>query len=98
MNNEFQLSVGVETKPHEVLEFAIFPVFRILCPNCPILFSQHMHHDAQTAATVRSTCVEMLPAYPAEDFVVVTLRTLTQLAAHALVDIPEQVGRIYQLR
>ena len=52
-----------------------------------------MHHDAQTAAAVRSTCVEMLPAYPAEDFVVVTLRTLTQLAAHALVDIPEQVGR-----
>lgn len=52
---------------------------------------QHMHHDAQTAAAVRSTCVEMLPAYPAEDFVVVTLRTLTQLAAHALVDIPEQV-------
>ena len=51
-----------------------------------------MHHDAQTAATVRATCVEMLPAYPAEDFVVVTLRTLTQLAAHALVDIPEQVS------
>ena len=78
---------------HKVLEFDIFPAFRILCPNCPILFSQHMHHDAQTAATVRSTCVEMLPAYPAEDFVVVTLRTLTQLAAHALVDIPEQVRR-----
>ena len=52
-----------------------------------------MHHDAQTAATVRATCVEMLPAYPAEDFVVVTLRTLTQLAAHALVDIPEQVRK-----
>ena len=57
---------------------------------------QHMHHDAQTAATVRATCVEMLPAYPAEDFVVVTLRTLTQLAAHALVDIPEQVSGIRQ--
>ena len=55
-----------------------------------------MHHDAQTAATVRATCVEMLPAYPAEDFVVVTLRTLTQLAAHALVDIPEQVSGIRQ--
>jgi integrator complex subunit 7 len=33
----------------------------------------------------------MLPAYPSEDFTLVTLHTLTQLAAHTLVDIPEQV-------
>ncbi len=52
---------------------------------------QHMHHDAQTAQAVRTTCVEMLPGYPSEDFVLITLHTLTQLAAHTLVDVPDQV-------
>ena len=33
----------------------------------------------------------MLPGYPSEEFVLVTLRTLTRLSAHTLVDIPDQV-------
>ena len=52
---------------------------------------QHMHHDANTAQIVRQTCIEMLPGYPSEEFVLVTLRTLTRLSAHTLVDVPDQV-------
>lgn len=55
----------------------------------PIL--QHMHHDAHTAEMVRKTCVEILPGYPAQEFVVVTLHTLTVLSTHTLVDVPDQV-------
>jgi integrator complex subunit 7 len=40
---------------------------------------------------VRKTCVEILPGYPSQEFVVVTLHTLTLLSAHTLVDIPDQV-------
>jgi len=40
---------------------------------------------------VRKTCVEILSGYPSQEFVVVTLRTLTLLSTHTLVDIPEQV-------
>ncbi|KAF0300302.1 Integrator complex subunit 7 [Amphibalanus amphitrite] len=52
---------------------------------------QHMHHDTQTAATVRQLCVRLLPSFPSEQFVTTTLRVLTKLAAETLVDIPEQV-------
>ncbi|XP_073994843.1 integrator complex subunit 7 [Rhodnius prolixus] len=55
----------------------------------PIL--QHMHHDTSTAAMVRKVCTDLLPKYPAKDFVVTTLNTLTKLAAATLVDIPNQV-------
>ncbi|XP_046685946.1 integrator complex subunit 7-like, partial [Homalodisca vitripennis] len=55
----------------------------------PIL--QHMHHDTSTAAMVRQLCTDLLPKYPAQDFVLVTLRTLTQLASATLVEIPNQV-------
>lgn len=55
----------------------------------PIL--QHMHHDTATAAMVRSVCTDLLPKYPAQDFVIVTLKTLTQLATATLVDIAPQV-------
>lgn len=60
----------------------------------PIL--QHMHHDASTANMVRSLCEQLLSGYPAEDFVLVTLSTLTQLAAATLVDIPQQVTLLVQ--
>ncbi|GLV38008.1 deflated [Carabus blaptoides fortunei] len=56
----------------------------------PIL--QYMHHDTSTAALVRQLCMDLLPTYPAQDFVLVTLKTLTQLAAATLVDIPSQVA------
>lgn len=52
---------------------------------------QHMHHDAHTATMVRNTCVQLLPGYPSQEFVLVTLTTLTRLSGHTLVDVPEQV-------
>lgn len=55
----------------------------------PIL--QFMHHDAHTAAMVRRLCTDLLPSYPAEDFVVITLHTLTLLARETLVEIPQQL-------
>ncbi|XP_069697826.1 integrator complex subunit 7 [Periplaneta americana] len=56
----------------------------------PIL--QHMHHDTSTAAMVRQLCTDLLPSYPAQEFVLVTLNSLTQLASATLVDIPNQVS------
>lgn len=55
----------------------------------PIL--QHMHHDAQTAAIVRNLCSQLLVNYPAQNFVSVTLHTLTLLASETLVEIPQQL-------
>ncbi|XP_022912913.1 integrator complex subunit 7 [Onthophagus taurus] len=55
----------------------------------PIL--QYMYHDTHTAAMVRKLATDLLPGYPAEDFVQVILTTLTKLAATTLVDIPSQV-------
>ena len=54
---------------------------------------QHMRKiDASTAAMVRQTLIEdMLPDYPAQEFVLVTLHTLTLLSAHTLIDVPDQV-------
>ena len=51
-----------------------------------------MHHDAATAAQVRSACLSMLPSYPGQSFLLVTLRTLTTLATHTLVEVPDQVS------
>ena len=54
---------------------------------------QHMRKiDSSTAAMVRQTLIEdMLPDYPAQEFVLVTLHTLTLLSAHTLIDVPDQV-------
>lgn len=60
----------------------------------PIL--QYMHHDTSTAAMVRKLCLDLLPTYPAQDFVLVTLKTLTQLATATLADIPSQVTLLLQ--
>lgn len=56
----------------------------------PVL--KHMHHDANTAALVKTLCVNLLPKYPSENFVVVILDSLTQLSCATLVDIPDQVN------
>ncbi|XP_063222620.1 integrator complex subunit 7 [Bacillus rossius redtenbacheri] len=56
----------------------------------PIL--QHMHHDTLTASMVRELCTDLLPSYPARDFLLVTLSALTQLASATLVDVPTQVS------
>lgn len=55
----------------------------------PVL--RHMHHDANTAALVKTLCINLLPKYPSEEFVVVILDSLTQLSCATLVDIPDQV-------
>ncbi|XP_067013341.2 integrator complex subunit 7 [Anabrus simplex] len=60
----------------------------------PIL--QHMHHDTSTAAMVRQLCTDLLPSYPAQEFVLVTLNSLTHLAAATLVEIPSQVSLLLQ--
>ena len=55
----------------------------------PIL--QYMHHDATTAAMVRRLCTQLLLSYPAQNFVCITLHTLTLLAGETLVEIPQQL-------
>ncbi len=50
-----------------------------------------MHHDAHTTAMVRRLCTSLLPSYPAQNFVAVTLHTLTLLASQTLVEIPHQL-------
>lgn len=55
----------------------------------PVL--RNMHHDANTAALVKTLCINLLPKYPSEEFVVVILDSLTQLSCATLVDIPDQV-------
>lgn len=55
----------------------------------PVL--KHMHHDANTAAMVKTLCVNLLPKYPSESFVIVILDTLSELSCATLIDIPEQV-------
>lgn len=56
----------------------------------PVL--KHMHHDATTAALVKMLCINLLPKYPSESFVIVILDSLTQLSSSTLVDIPNQVN------
>lgn len=55
----------------------------------PVL--KHMHHDTNTANLVKSLCIDLLPKYPAEEFVNIILSTLSQLSCETLVDIPDQV-------
>lgn len=56
----------------------------------PVL--RHMHHDANTAALVKTLCINLLPKYPSETFVVIILDSLTQLSCATLVDVPDQVN------
>lgn len=55
----------------------------------PVL--RHMHHDANTAALVKTLCINLLPKYPSENFICVTLDSLSKLSCATLVDIPDQV-------
>ncbi|XP_065225869.1 integrator complex subunit 7 [Planococcus citri] len=81
-------AVSVCNKISDMIQGLTTPVHMKL-QLIPIL--QHMHHDTATSAMVRTLCIDLLAKYPAQDFVLVTLKTLTQLAAATLVDIPEQV-------
>lgn len=44
----------------------------------PVL--KFMHHDANTAAMVKTLCTNLLPKYPSENFICVTLDSLTHLS------------------
>jgi integrator complex subunit 7 len=52
---------------------------------------QYMYHDAQTATLVRDLCIQSLPSYPACNFVLTTLHTLSELSAKSLISLPHQV-------
>lgn len=56
----------------------------------PVL--RHMYHDANTAALVKTLCLNLLPKYPAESFVIAILDSLTKLSCKTLIDIPDQVN------
>ncbi|ALC44223.1 defl [Drosophila busckii] len=56
----------------------------------PVL--RHMHHDANTAAMVSKLCLDLLPKYPAQSFVVAIINTLTQLSSRTLVGVPGQLN------
>ncbi|XP_036336528.1 integrator complex subunit 7 [Rhagoletis pomonella] len=55
----------------------------------PVL--RHMHHDSNTSTLVKDLCLNLLPKYPAESFVVAILDSLTQLSARTLTGVPDQV-------
>ncbi|KAH8286061.1 hypothetical protein KR054_002110 [Drosophila jambulina] len=55
----------------------------------PVL--RHMHHDATTASLVSRLCMDLLPKYPAQSFVVAIIDTLTQLSSRTLVGVPGQL-------
>lgn len=55
----------------------------------PVL--RHMHHDATTATLVSRLCMDLLPKYPAQSFVVAIIDTLTQLSSRTLVGVPGQL-------
>ncbi|CAD7004330.1 integrator complex subunit 7 [Ceratitis capitata] len=55
----------------------------------PVL--RHMHHDSNTSTLVKDLCLNLLPKYPAESFVVAILDTLTQLSIRTLTGVPDQV-------
>lgn len=53
---------------------------------------QYMHRDLDTIRKVRQLSERLLPSYPAQGFVSVTLHTLSQLSARSLIDIPLQAS------
>lgn len=55
----------------------------------PVL--RHMHHEATTASLVSRLCMDLLPKYPAQSFVVAIIDTLTQLSSRTLVGVPGQL-------
>lgn len=60
----------------------------------PVL--RHMHHDANTAALVKKLCLNLLPKYPGESFVVAILASLTDLSARTLTGVPDQVSLLLE--
>ncbi|XP_044738328.1 integrator complex subunit 7 [Chrysoperla carnea] len=89
-------AISMCNKISDMIQGQVTPAYMKL-QLIPIL--QHMHHDTSTAILVRKLCTDLLPKYPSKEFVIVTLKSLTQLSAATLVDIPEQVSLLlYYLR
>jgi len=55
----------------------------------PVL--QHMRSNVQISSKARNILEDLLPSYPAQEFVLTTLKTLTMLSCYTLIDIPAQV-------
>ena len=81
-------AINICNKIADLIEGLATPV-NIKLKLIPIL--RYMHHSAHTAALVRKLCTDLLPSYPSQDFVCVTLHTLTLLASETLVEIPQQL-------
>ncbi|XP_060588838.1 integrator complex subunit 7-like isoform X2 [Ruditapes philippinarum] len=60
----------------------------------PVL--QYMHHDVTMATKARNVCSALLSSYPAEMFMVQTLRTMSHLAILSLIDVPTQIDLLLQ--
>ncbi|KAK7104838.1 integrator complex subunit 7-like [Littorina saxatilis] len=58
---------------------------------------RHMHHDADTAAKAFAVCESLLEGYPAQNFVILTLNTMTQLAVHSLVNMSSHASRLLSI-
>uniref|UniRef100_H2ZCL7 Integrator complex subunit 7 n=1 Tax=Ciona savignyi TaxID=51511 RepID=H2ZCL7_CIOSA len=60
----------------------------------PVL--QHMHYDVQISSKARGVLQNLLPSFPAQDFVLTTLNSLTSLSLHSLIDVSSQVALLHQ--
>ncbi|GFS17810.1 integrator complex subunit 7 [Elysia marginata] len=55
----------------------------------PIL--QHMHHDSDSAKKALALCTSVLSCYPGENFVSLTLTTMTKLTVKSLVGVQDHI-------
>ncbi|KAF9152446.1 hypothetical protein BG015_005242 [Linnemannia schmuckeri] len=56
----------------------------------------HMFEDITLARLARKTCLDILELTQDAEYIVAILRTLTRLASHSLVDVPEQIELLLQ--
>ncbi|KAF9929258.1 hypothetical protein FBU30_001740 [Linnemannia zychae] len=56
----------------------------------------HMFEDITLARLARKTCLDILELTQDTEYIVAILRTLTRLASHSLVDVPEQIELLLQ--
>jgi len=103
-NTEFQAAVyaaGRFSQKSEIFTIGICPKILHMVRNHStplnvklelLTVFQHMKKiDSSTASLVRQTLINMIPLYPAKEFVIVALQTLTLLSTHTLTDVPSQV-------
>ncbi|KAG0279181.1 hypothetical protein BGZ95_002035 [Linnemannia exigua] len=56
----------------------------------------HMFEDITLARLARKTCLDIIELTQDSEYIVAILRTLTRLASHSLVDVPEQIELLLQ--